>query len=454
MSYIKKNHTSSKVISTVDSYFQYAKEVVVSNSWEPLLHFARNTVLSLMSRIDVGHLRVLSKDCIYEFGPKDSKLKSEIKIINDSFWARLLILGDLGYAEAYMLGDVTCDDLVTLIKIFVANRSHLDELTTVPSYVFSSINYVMNLRFANTISNAINNISAHYDISNEMFAAFLSSDMTYSSAVFENEEESLEEAQYRKLRMMIKKARITKDDHVLEIGTGWGSLAIEAVRLTGCRVTSLTLSIEQKNLAEKRIEDAGFSDRITVLLCDYRNLPASHQFDKIISIEMIEAVGYEYLQTYFECCDKFLNEKNGVGVFQVITMPETRYDRYCKEVDFIRKYIFPGCHVPSVTTLVEAINKGSKGNLIVDDIENIGPHYARTLRLWRERFLSVFDEHIHPALLKSWPNMTRNDVEIFKKKWEFYFAYCEGGFVSRILGNVQIVVTREGNKAFLDGIPL
>ncbi|CAG8448853.1 5130_t:CDS:2 [Funneliformis caledonium] len=440
-----------------------------------------------MSRIDVGHLRVLSKDHIYEFGPKDSQLKSEIKIVNDSFWIRLLLLSDLvcyifetenvlqdeitiviyayshvvfvvqfelGFAEAYMLGDVICDDLVTLIKIFVANRSHLDDLSTVPSYIFNTINYVMNSRFANTISNAINNISAHYDISNEMFAAFLSRDMTYSSAVFASEEEPLEEAQYRKLRMMIKKAKITKDDNVLEIGTGWGSLAIEAVRLTGCHVTSLTLSIEQKNLAEERIANAGFSDRINVLLCDYRNLPASHQFDKIISIEMIEAVGPQYLSTYFECCDRFLKEKGGIGVFQVITMPETRYDRYCKEVDFIRKYIFPGGHCPSVTTLVQAIAKGSKGRLIVDHLENIGPHYARTLRLWRERFLSVFDELIHPALLNSWPNMSPSEIEIFKKKWEFYFAYCEGGFVTRILGNVQVVVTREGNEAFLDGIPL
>ncbi|CAG8629734.1 16226_t:CDS:2, partial [Cetraspora pellucida] len=387
-----------------------------------------------MSKIDFGYLRVLTKDCIYEFGPKDSTLRVNIKIVNDSFW---------GFAEAYMIGDVTCDDLPTLIKIFVANRPHLDDLSSVPSYIFNAINYIMNSRFANTISNAINNISAHYDISNEMFASFLSSDMTYSSAVFENEDETLENAQYRKLRMIIKKAKICKDDHLLEIGSGWGSLAIEAVKLTGCRVTTLTLSIEQKNLAEKRITEAGLSSSIDVLLCDYRNLPASHQYDKIISIEMIEAVGPEYLTTYFECCEKFLKEKDGIGVFQVITMPETRYDRYCREVDFIRKYIFPGGHCPTVTSLVQAIHKGSRGRLIVDDIENIGPHYARTLRLWRMKFLEVFEGHIRPALIHNWPEMTNDEIEIFKRKWEFYFAYCEGGFVCRILGNVQVVVTRE-----------
>ncbi|CAG8505423.1 10769_t:CDS:2 [Dentiscutata erythropus] len=376
---IKKPISSrtSKVVATADSYFQYAKEIVISRSWEPLLHFAQNTILSLMSKIDYGYLRVLSPDCIYEFGPKDSTLRVNIKIINDSFW---------GFAEAYMIGDVTCDDLPTLIK---------------------------------------------------MFASFLSSDMTYSSAVFESENDTLEDAQYRKLRMIIKKAKICKDDHLLEIGSGWGSLAIE-----------------QKNLAEERIAKAGLSSNIEVLLCDYRNLPASHQYDKIISIEMIEAVGPEYLTTYFECCDKFLKEQGGIGVFQVITMPETRYSRYCREVDFIRKYIFPGGHCPTVTTLVQAINKGSRGRLIVDDIENIGPHYARTLKLWRLKFLEVFEEHIRPALIRNWPEMKNDEIEIFKRKWEFYFAYCEGGFVCRILGNVQVVITREGNEAFLEGIPL
>ncbi|CAG8670239.1 10391_t:CDS:2 [Acaulospora morrowiae] len=398
-----------------------------------------------MSRIEVGYIRVISKEHVYEFGKKGSPLCSEIKITNDTFWVRLLLFGDLGFAEAYMLGDVTCDDLVTLIKIFSENSSRLDELSGILSYVFNTIGYVMNSQFANTISNAINNISAHYDISNEMFACFLSADMTYSSAFFESEQDTLEEAQYRKLRMIIRKARICKDDHVLEIGSGWGSFAIEAVKQTGCKVTTLTLSVQQKNLAEERIAKAGLSSSITVLLCDYRELPASHQFDKIVSIEMIEAVGSQYLTTYFECCDKFLKKEGGIGVFQVITMPETKYHSYCREI---------GSHCPDITTLVNAIYKGSRGRLIIDNIENIGPHYARTLRLWRLKFLEVFNKRIQPSLLKSWPNMTNEEIEIFRKKWEFYFAYCEGGFASGILGDVQVVVSREGNKAFLDGIPM
>ncbi|CAG8482621.1 5488_t:CDS:2 [Paraglomus occultum] len=472
---IKKQISGSrlKAIAKFDSYYQYYKEALITKAWPAFLHFvdsamqSQNTTLSIMAKINVGHLEIWTEERVYEFGSRDSQLKAKFKVLNESFWVRLLLFADLGFAEAYMLGDVVCDDLGSLINVFAANRNHIDDMSTVPSYLFNTINYFMNTRFANTVTNAINNISAHYDISNDMFAAFLSTDMTYSCALFDNVDEPLEKAQMRKLREIIRKAKIGSEDHVLEIGSGWGSFAIEvignesvsakdecAAKSTGCRVTTLTLSIEQKRLAEERIFAAGLSDRIVVLLCDYRNLPASHQFDKIVSIEMIEAVGPEYLATYFECCDKLLKKQDGIAVFQVITMPETRYDRYCKEVDFIRKYIFPGGHCPTVTSLVQAIHKGSRGRLIVESIDNIGPHYARTLRLWREQFLSVFDESIGPTLIKEHPEMKQRDVDIFKRKWEFYFAYCEGGFVNRILGNVHVVLTREGNKAFLEGVPL
>ena len=199
----------------------------------------------------------------------------------------------------------------------------------------------MNSRFVNSVSNAINNISAHYDISNDMFASFLSKDMTYSCAIFESKDESLETAQYRKLDRIIRQARITSEDRVLEIGSGWGSFAIRAATKTGCRVTTLTLSIEQKVLAEERIKAAGLQDRISVVLCDYRQHVPEKPYDKIVSIEMIEAVGREFLETYFAKVNDFLKEEGGIAVFQVITMPETRYERYCKEVDFIRKWVEP-----------------------------------------------------------------------------------------------------------------
>ena len=259
-----------------------------------------------------------------------------------------------------------------------------------------------------------------------MFAAFLSPDMTYSCPIWAPKslkfktKETLEQAQTTKLWYFIRQAHISRCDHVLEIGTGWGSFAIEAVKLTGCRVTSLTLSKEQKALAEERIRAAGLSDKIEVLLCDYRALPqpAGAYYDKIISIEMLEAVGAEYLETYFGCVNRLLKPDGGIAVFQCITIPEQRYAAYASGNDFIRRYIFPGGHLPTISQLVRNIDSGSKGSLVVEDVKNIGGHYAKTLRLWREMFLENFDDKIKPALLKEHGGMKDEDVEVFKRKWE------------------------------------
>lgn len=259
-----------------------------------------------------------------------------------------------------------------------------------------------------------------------MFAAFLSEDMTYSCPIWspvsnlKSQGETLEAAQDTKLQHLITSARIKAFDHVLEIGTGWGSFAIAAVRRTGCKITSLTLSKEQKELAEERIAAAGYTNHIRVLLCDYRALPApgGKLYDKVVSIEMLEAVGREYLETYFECVDRLLKPQGGIAVFQCITMPETRYETYAKGEDFIRKYIFPGGHLPTVSQLVGSIEKGSEGSLIVDAILNIGGHYAKTLRLWREKFEQNFDSRIRPALLDEHEEMSEKDAEIFRRKWE------------------------------------
>lgn len=274
-----------------------------------------------------------------------------------------------------------------------------------------------------------------------MFAAFLSEDMTYSCPIWSplpqpgSQDETLEAAQERKLQYFITSAKIKPSDHVLEIGTGWGSFAILAVEKTGCRITSLTLSKEQKELAEKRIEAAGYTDRIEVLLCDYRALPAppGKFYDKVVSIEMLEAVGREYLETYFECVDRLLRPDGGIAVFQCITMPETRYEAYAKGEDFIQKYIFPGGHLPTVSQLVRSIERGSKGKLIVDAILNIGGHYAKTLRLWRQKFERNFNTQIRNALLNEHQGMTEKDVELFRRKWEVRktFVFFHGFVIFR-----------------------
>lgn len=320
--------------------------------------------------------------------------------------------------------------LTTSSQIFILNRNRLSNATNWLSSLSSALSGL--LRRTNTLSNALLNVSAHYDISNEMFAAFLSPDMTYSCPIWrakqlkKGSEDALEHAQTRKLDRFIDNAKIKGTDHILEIGTGWGSFATRAVKRTGCHVTSLTLSREQKMLADKRIAQAGLTDNIEVLLCDYRSLPVprGRLYDKIVSIEMLEAVGREFLAQYFRCIDKMLKPEGGIAVFQCITMPETRYESYSKGDDFIRKYIFPGGHLPTVSQLIQSIHLGSQGRLIVDSIENIGGHYAKTLRIWRKNFMTNFEARIMPALLAEHSGMTIADVQLFKRKWEVGFAPC------------------------------
>jgi len=264
----------------------------------------------------------------------------------------------------------------------------------------------------------------------------------------------------RKLDRFIDNTHIQSTDHILEIGTGWGSFALRAVQRTGCRVTSVTLSVEQKALAEQRIHAAGFSSHITVLLCDYRSLvvppDAPAGYDKIVSIEMLEAVGKEYLVMYFSCVDKLLKKDGGIAAFQCITMPEARYAAYAKSDDFIRRYIFPGGHLPTVTQLVDSITQGSNGKLVVDSIENIGPHYAKALRLWREAFLEKWDETIKPRLLqeKQGEGLDEESTEVFRRKWDYYFRYSEAGFMTKTLGDVIVTVGREGAMQMMEEVPL
>lgn len=259
-------------------------------------------------------------------------------------------------------------------------------------------------------------------------------------------------------------ARIRSSDHVLEIGTGWGSFAILAVETTGCRVTSITLSTEQKTLAEERIKAAGYEDKIKVLLCDYRSLPVpadeQDKYDKVVSVEMLEAVGAKYLSTYFRCVDELLKSEGGIAVFQSSTIPESRYDAYCKSDDFIRRYIFSGGHLPMKTQLLEAIRSGSAHGhpprLITESVADIGPNFVKTLRLWREKFLANFDTLIRSALLAKHKEdgMSEEDVQVFKRKWVYYFSYCEAGFLTKTLRDAVITVGREGAVQVMDDVQL
>ncbi|TKA71624.1 hypothetical protein B0A49_03027 [Cryomyces minteri] len=455
------------------SRFNALRSYAGSYTWGPIVQLSRTAVVALLTRIEVGHLQITDVDgTVVSCGtakrkdPQNEKWNDdapavELSVHKDTFWVRLALFADMGFAESYMLGEVSCPSLTSFFTLFILNRAQLSNGSTLTSTLSAKLSGF--LRSTNTLQNARLNISAHYDISNDMFAAFLSPDMTYSCPIWlptshpKCAAETLEQAQAIKLQRFIDNAHIKRSDHVLEIGTGWGSFAIAAVRATGCRVTSLTLSVEQKELAEQRIADAGFTDQIEVLLCDYRALPVpkdTGKYDKVVSIEMLEAVGREYLTTYFECVDKLLKKEGGIAVFQCITMPETRYDAYSASDDFIRRYIFPGGHLPTVSQLTSSITAGSRTTLIVDGIENIGPHYAKTLRLWRESFMAAFDASIRPALLREHDGMTKSDVELFRRKWEYYFAYCEAGFRTKTLGDVIVTVGREGAVEMAERVPL
>ncbi|KAL6710190.1 hypothetical protein ACN47E_009981 [Coniothyrium glycines] len=439
---------------------------ITTRAWAPLVGLCRNGTISQLQNLKIGKLVLFeggSSKASAVFGnDKEGVPVAFLDVHDEKFWVRLALFADMGFAESYMLGEFTSPDLTKFFELFILNRNYLSNGSNITAAISTGLASLV--RGSNNLKNARLNISAHYDISNEMFAAFLSSDMTYSSAIWlpksnpKSSRDTLYDAQMRKLDRFIDNTHIQGTDHVLEIGTGWGSFAMRAVHRTGCKVTSLTLSIEQKELAEKRIREAGMSDHITVLLCDYRSLeiPSTGAFDKIVSIEMLEAVGKEYLVTYFRCVDKLLKKEGGIAAFQCITMPDARYEAYAKSDDFIRRYIFPGGHLPAVSELVASIQSASGGSLVVDNIENIGPHYAKTLRLWREAFLDKWNSEIKPQLMeeKKEDGMDDEGAEVFKRKWDYYFRYSEAGFSTKTLGDVIITVGREGAIQMMEDIPL
>lgn len=307
---------------------------------------------------------------------------------------------DLGLADAYIDGDISFTDenegLLNLFLILIASRESKSSILKLnkrrgwwtplifTAAIGSASYFLKHCSRQNTLTQARRNISRHYELSNELFALFLDETMTYSTAVFKKEDEDLKVAQLRKMSTLIGKARINERHEVLDIGCGWGSFAIEVVNRTGCKYTGITLSNEQLKLAEKKVKDAGLQDRIKFLLCDYRQLPDSYKYDRIISCEMIEHVGHEYMEKFFGCCESLLAE-DGLFVLQFISIPDERYDEYRRSSDFIKEYIFPcGC-LPSLSRIVSAMANASR--LCVEQVENIGIHYYQTLRCWRKNLM-------------------------------------------------------------------
>jgi len=361
--------------------------------------------------------------------PKQT-LRVSLRIHDVGFYRAAAANGSVGAAEAYMDGHWACDDLVALVRVLVRNRGLLDSMETGSARLGGWLMRKLEALRRNTRRGSARNIAAHYDLGNDLFELFLDSNMMYSSAIFADANETLEVASTRKLDRICQKLELNAESHVVEIGTGWGGFAIHAASHYGCRITTTTISREQHELAAQRVQKAGLGERITLLLEDYRDLRGT--FDRLVSIEMIEAIGHQYLDTYFGKVGDLLKE-GGMALIQAITIEDHRYQQALTSVDFIKRHIFPGSFIPSVSAMLNASARSSDLRLI--DLEDIGPSYALTLNHWRRRFLAQRER----VAALGYPKR-------FERMWEFYLAYCEGGFIERSIGDVQMLLTRPGAR--------
>jgi len=389
-----------------------------------LQKLARRTLFGRLERLCEGRLTIESPSGTRVFG-SGSEPVATIRVANERFYTAVLFGGHLGAAEAYVDGWWSADDLTALIRVLLRNREVLDDFETGWARVAQPARKLLHALNRNTRRGSRRNIQAHYDLGNEFFELFLDDTMTYSCGIFERPDSSLQDASIAKYDRLCRKLELSPDDEVVEIGTGWGGFAIHAAGAYGCRVTTTTISREQHKLATERVAAAGLSDRVTVLLGDYRDLTG--EFDKLVSIEMIEAVGHQYFGTFFETCSRLL-KPDGRAAIQAITIQDRYYEAARREVDFIKRYIFPGSCLPAVSVLTAA---AKHTDLRLVHLEDITAHYAVTLRRWRANFLLNW-QHIRGLGL----------TEEFRRLWEFYFCYCEGGFREAVLGDVQLTFAK------------
>ena len=383
----------------------------------------------LLGRVHVGGLELGGMDgTVQSFGDPDHPLQARIDVHDERAFARIVHGGSVGLGDSYVRGQWSSPDVVSLIRLLIANRASLRRMTPA-ALINIAADRLLHLLKGNRPARARKNIVAHYDLSNELYATFLDRSMTYSCARFDDVGQSLDDAQRRKLVGLAERARLRPGLEILEIGCGWGAFSVLAAKEYGCKVTAVTLSDAQADYVSELIVREGVADHVEVRIEDYRHVEGS--FDRIVSIEMLEAVGHRYLPTYFATIDRLLRP-DGVAVVQVITIPDQRERSYRRRPDFIQRAIFPGGHLPSLTTMTRAMTRRSR--LMIEELENIGPHYAETLREWRERFLASADRVQQLGF----------DAP-FVRLWEFYLAYCEGAFLSRYLNDLQLVLTRTAN---------
>jgi len=395
---------------------------------------ARNIAFSCLCKLQVGSLTVIesyseqsSQRMREQFGkPKESEPSAIIEVKNPAFYARLLKGGSIAAGEAYMDGWWDSPDLTKLMELMALNLSALDSIESRSSLLSKLTYQVSHWLNRNTVANSEKNIEAHYDLSNELYQTFLDSRMLYSSALFAREDDSLEQAQINKMERLCQQLKLTSTDRVIEIGTGWGAMAIYMAETYGCHVTTTTISEQQYQYAKNAIEEKGLSDKVTLLKKDYRLLEG--EYDKLVSIEMIEAVGKQFLTSYIQKCQSLL-KRGGLMAIQAITIADQRYDYYSNNVDFIQKYIFPGGFLPSITALTQTTTKHS--DLVLRDLFDIGQDYARTLNHWYSRFNNAQDKVLQLGF-----------DQRFVRMWNYYFCYCEGGFLAKSISTVHMTFQR------------
>jgi len=397
--------------------------------------FYQNIVLKYLSKMDKGRLYLgLPGGEQITIGTGEGNIAASISVNSNEFYKRIILFGDIGFGEAYVDGLWDTDNITNVIKWVLLNLENApgvsgSKIQTLSLNLLKLYNKLSHFKRANTLEGSRKNISAHYDLNNDFFASFLDPTMTYSSAYFYRDGLSLQEAQLAKYERLCRQLHLKPTDHVLEIGSGWGGNAIYMAKVYGCKVTSLTISEEQHKLAVERVAAEGLSDKVKILLKDYRLMDGI--FDKIVSVEMLEAVGFSYLDVYFKKCHDLL-KKNGILAIQVITSPDSRYESLRKGVDWIQKHIFPGSLLPSVGAINSAVNR--TGDLTMVDLKDMGPDYAKTLKLWYDAFNA---------------NLTRVKSlgfdETFIRKWNYYLCYCEAAFAMRNINVMHLVYTRPNN---------
>lgn len=384
-------------------------------------------LLSQLERLREGQLVVRHRGGTETFGaPAEDGLGAEIEVLDDAFWGSVLFGGTIGAGEAFVRGEWRADDLTRVVRLLVRNQSVMNDVDGRWSWVTRPVQLVWHRLNRNTSGGSRRNIAAHYDLSNDFFRLVLDESMTYSCALYERPDMDLAEAQAAKIDALCRKLDLREGERLLEIGTGWGALALHAAREYGARVTTTTISRRQHELARERFRAAGLEGRIELLSTDYRALEGS--FDKLVSVEMIEAVGHQYYGSFFGALGRLL-KPDGLGILQAITISDQHFDSARRSVDFIQRYIFPGSNIPSVTALVDAATRRSDLRLV--GLDDITEHYVPTLAAWRR-------------------NMRANEAEIralgfgddLLRTWEFYLAYCEGGFAERHIGDVHLSFAR------------